>query len=317
VAQHNSSFSPAMPRLQIYVDASSLTEFKICPKRYFYSIVMGRQPSAESIHLTFGILLHKGAEMYHKLVFGESFSHNEAVHAVVNWVMEATWDRTHNRPWTSGDKHKNRFTLVRTLVWYLDQYEHDELETVILKDGRPAVELPFAIKSGYLGPTGEDIVICGTLDRVTRWKRNNKYYVCDIKTTKNTVGSYYFDRYTPDNQVTVYRRAGQSLLEEPVDGLIIDACQIAVEFSRFERGFIERSDDMLTSWHKDLGYWLLQMGTCAEANDWPRNDTACNHYGGCPFRAVCSQKTEEHSARVLESAYAERTWDPLRNRMAF
>jgi len=311
----NTSFSQKLPTLQIYVDASSLTEFKICPRRYYYSIVMGRQPMAESIHLTFGILLHKAAELYHIRRFTKAEGHADALREVIRWLMNATWDREANRPWTSGDKYKNRFTLVRTVVWYLDKYQEDELRTAILKDGRPAVELPFTMDAGYTAFTGEEFMLCGKLDRIVTFKSD--YYVADIKTTQSTIGDYYFKKYTPDNQVTIYNLAGNVAFELPVQGLIIDGCQIAIEFSRFERGLIERTEAQMLEWQEELGYWLMNMNTCAEQDYWPKNDSACNMYGGCPFRSVCSQRNPTAAQKVIEGAYRERVWDPLKNRTSF
>ena len=311
----NSSFSEKLPTLQIYVDASSLTEFKICPRRYYFSMVAGRQPMAESVHLTFGTLLHKAVEQYHIGRFSKGLAHGDALREVVKWMMTVTWDKENNRPWTSGDKYKNRFTLVRTVVWYLDQHQEDELRTAILANGKPAVELPFEMPAGYTAFTGEDFVLCGKLDRIVTFQGN--YYVSDIKTTQSTIGDYYFKKYTPDNQVTVYTMAGSSIYGIPVDGLIIDACQIAIEFSRFARGLIERSEAQLVEWQEELGYWLMNMSHCAEREVWPRNDAACGLYGGCHFRPVCSQSNPTAATKVLEGSYRERMWDPLKNRQSF
>lgn len=310
MSQSNSSFSKKLPSLQLFVDASSLTEFKICPRRYFYSMVMGRQPQAESIHLTFGTLLHSAVEKYHFLKF-KGCNHAEALRSTVKWLMIMTWDKEHNRPWTSNDNYKNRYTLVRTVVWYLDQYEHDELVTAII-GGRPAVELPFVMDSGYTAFTGEDFHLVGKLDRIVIFQHD--YYVSDIKTTKSTIGDYYFSRYTPDNQVTVYSIAGSNILQNKIEGLIIDAAQIAVSFSAFKRGLVERSEAYILEWQEELGDWLMQLNSCAENNRWPRNDAACNLYGGCPFRPVCSQKNPMSAQKVLDGTYRDRMWDPLKNR---
>lgn len=309
----NTSFSIKLPTLQLYIDSSSLTEFKVCPRRYYYSIVMGRQPNAESIHLTFGILLHKSIELYHKA--RPTMPHYLALKESVKWAMEATWDNSVNKPWDSDDRYKNRFTLIRTLVWYLDEYEHEAIATATLKDGRIAVEVPFTIDSGYTSPTGEDFRLCGTLDRIVLF--NNKFYVLDVKTTKNTIGPYYFDKYSPDNQVTVYSLAGSVIFHEPIDGIIIDACQVIIEKSAFKREFIDRSEAQIAEWQEELGYWLMNLSQCAETNKWPKNDSACDRYGGCPFRRVCSQSNPAAASRVLEGAFRERTWDPHKNRTSF
>ena len=311
----NTSFSERLPTLQVYVDASSLTEFKICPRRYYYSMVLGKQPMAESIHLTFGILLHKAAELYHIRRFTKSEGHNAALKAVVGWAMKATWEKENNRPWSSGDKYKNRFTLIRTIVWYLDKYQEDELRTAILADGRPAVELPFTFDSGYTAFTGEPFILCGKIDRIVTFRSD--YYVADIKTTQSAIGDYFFKKYTPDNQVSIYNLAGHQGFGLATQGLIIDACQIAIEFSKFERGLIERTEAQMIEWQEELGYWLMNLNNCAERGTWPKNDSACNMYGGCPFRTVCSQPNPTAAAKVVEGAYRDRLWDPLQNRYSF
>jgi hypothetical protein len=295
------------------MDSSSLGEFKVCPRKYYYSIVLGRQPQAESIHLTFGILLHRAIELYHKQRVTQP--HYVAMRRAVLWAMESTWDAYHNKPWDSDDKYKNRFTLIRTLVWYLDEYEHEEVTTATMSDGKVAVELPFSFDSGYTASTGEDFVICGTLDRIVLF--HNRFYVMDVKTTKSTIGQYYFKKYTPDNQVTIYSIAGSMIFHQPIEGLIIDACQVAIEKSVFARDFIDRSPYQRDEWQRNLGYWLLNINNCAETDNWPKNDTACDRYGGCPFRPVCSQPNEAASARMLEGAYRDRTWDPHQNRTSF
>lgn len=315
----NTSFSQKLPTLQIYMDASSLSEFKTCPRKYYYSIVLGRQPTEESVHLTFGTLLHSAVELYHKTRYfkDSNRSHVEALRVVVRWLMTATWDKTYNRPWSSNDKYKNRFTLLRTVIWYLDEHQEDILVTALLKDGRPAVELPFEWPSGFTAFTGEEFVMCGKIDRIAIYKPDSNYYVTDIKTTKSTINEWYFKKFTPDNQVSNYSIAGYLTFGIPVSGLIIDACQVAIEFSRFERGLIDRSPAQLQEWQDDLGHWLMGVNQCAETGYWPMNDSACDKYGGCPFRPVCSQSNPTAAAKVLEGSYRERTWDPLKNRYSF
>lgn len=309
----NTSFSIKLPNLQIYMDSSSLTEFKVCPRKYYFSIVLGRQPSAESVHLTFGILLHKAIETYHKL--RPTQPHYTAMKEAVRWAMTATWDHKLNKPWDSDDRYKNRFTLIRTLVWYLDNYEHDNVATATQRDGRVAVELPFSFDSGFTASTGEDFVLCGTLDRIVSF--NDRFYVMDVKTTKSTVGPYYFKKYSPDNQVSIYSIAGAMIFGQPIEGLIIDACQVSIEKSVFERGFIDRTAYQRDDWQRDLGWWLMQLNNCAETDVWPKNDSACDRYGGCPFRPVCAQPNAAAEARMLEGAYRDRMWDPRRNRTSF
>ena len=139
----NTSFSRLLPGLQLAVDSTSLDEFKTCPRKYYYSIVLGYEPLATSFHLTFGLLYHGALERYdHKK--SEGLSHDDAVDFAIDWLLRSTWNTELSRPWTSGDANKNRYTLLRTVVDYLDKFgREDVLETIQLANGKPAVELSF------------------------------------------------------------------------------------------------------------------------------------------------------------------------------
>jgi hypothetical protein len=308
----NSSFSKALPGLQLAVDSTSLGEFKICPRRYYYSIVLGLQPRRRSDHLTFGILVHEGCEKYDNLrASGES--HEDALAEVIRLALCATWDRALQRPWASDIPAKNRLTLVRTLIWYLDQFgEHDPLETVILANGRPAVELSFTLNTGWTSTwTGEPLLLCGHLDKIARM--DGVEYIVDRKTTGHALDSQFFAQFTPDNQFSLYATAARVVFHHPVQSLIVDGMQVLVSGTRFARGPVPRPEAVCSEWLAGTSYWLDQMELCASAESWPMNDKSCGLYGGCGFREVCS-KSPEARAPWLERGFTKRTWDPLQRR---
>jgi hypothetical protein len=86
------------------------------------------------------------------------------------------------------------------------------------------------------------------------------------------------------------------VINSPVKGVIIDAAQIAIEFSRFTRSFTFRTQEQIEEWLLDLRYWLGKAEEYAIANYWPLNDTACDKYGGCKFRKVCSRSPQVREA---------------------
>lgn len=310
----SSSFSTKIPHLQLYIDSTSLRTFLECPKKYYYSIILGRVPMAESVHLTFGILVHKSLEIYHKSCYSGK-SHEDALRVTVQWLLEATWIRALNRPWTPNDdkvgRVKNRNTLLRTVIWYLDEYQNDLMKTAIA-NGEPAVELPFIIDSGHIASTGEDFRLCGFLDRIV--VQQGIYFVTDVKTTGRPVDSHYFNRFSPDTQMTLYTLAGQASFGIPVEGVMIDGIQVQAENNNFARQLTPRSPEQLMEWQEQLVYWLMQLNQCATSNTWPRNDAACELYGGCPYRSVCAKPTEAESEQHLNTYYQTRSWDPLTRR---
>lgn len=313
---NNSAFSTTLPMHQLAWDSTSLGEFKLCPRRYYYSIVQGWTPRSESVHLTFGILLHTARERYdHVKVSG--LDHEAALASVFEWAVRATWVKALGRPWLSDDPNKNRDTFLRTVVWYLDQFGKDDpLETIVLANGKPAVELSFQFPLGISPVIGEQMSYSGHMDRLVMF--NGEPWVVDIKTTKNTIGPGYFVKYTPDNQFSGYLLAGRVAFAQPVRGLIVDAAQIAVTFSRFQRGPVTRTDAQIDEWADDLHTWLgLAAEMASRGADtvepeaaWPQNDKSCDIYGGCQFRSICS-KPRASRGQWLAAEFKRRQWNPL------
>src|SRR4029077_7392652 len=86
-----------------------------------------------------------------------------------------------------------------------------------------------------------------------------------------------------------YTLASGVIFENPVKGVIIDAVQLLMEDTRCSRGTTYRTPDQLQEWLRDLKVWLEKSIEYAQDGYWPMNDTACDKYGGCEFREVCSK----------------------------
>lgn len=343
---HTETISQFLPGTKVAYawDATSLGLLKTCPRLYQYIIIEGWQPRGESVHLRFGQELHQAFQDYHK-ERAAGIKHNDAVFDTTRELLTRTvgWEVDED---TKAGKYKNRRTLVRTVIEYLDKYQTDPATTYVKDDGQAAVELSFRFDldwgpesaripcptcngTGFIGPHNYDGVcpdcggqklagppqpylLCGHLDRVVRF--NDELFVMDYKTTTTTPGDYYFDQYHPNNQMTLYSLASGVILEAPIQGVIIDAIQILVDTSRSVRGITYRTSAHLDEWLKDLEFWLSLAEGYAEANYWPMNDTACDKFGGCRFREIC-QKDPRVREQFLKGNYEQleesKRWNPL------
>lgn len=310
MAQPNSALAPSTPNLQLAWDSTSMGELKLCPRRYQLRILEGWNPRSMSVHLAFGLAYHSALEHYdHAKAAGASYE--ASVRAAIRQTLRITWDKELKRPWMSEDKYKNRTTLLRTVSWYLDHFREDPLETVILANGKPAVELSFRFSLPYESPLDGPYLLCGHLDRIA--KMGGFEYIVDRKTTKHTLDKDYFQQYTPDNQFSTYIFSGKVAFERPITGMIVDAAQVLIEGSRFAREPVTRSQGELEEWIRDLGFWLSNAEFYAKQNYWPMNDKACHVYGGCPFRGICN-KTPGVREQYLKASFERRIWDPLQIR---
>lgn len=343
---------PYLPgtNIQYAWDSTSIGYLKTCPRLYQLIMVEGWSPKDESVHLRFGQEYHSAIEAYDKAKAGGR-SHPDAMSVAIYQalLMTADWDVDTE---TKAGKYKNRRTLIQLLVDYFDTFANDPAETFILENGKPAVELSFKFELGWgpdagasteglqtiavnevepvveggvswgtheviqQFPKGQPYLLCGHLDRVVRF--NSDLYVLDHKTTTTTPSSYYFDGFNPNNQMTLYTFASQVVYHAPVKGVIVEAAQIKlVEPNEFKRGVTYRTQDQLDEWLADLEFWLAQAESFAEAGYWPMNDTACDKFGGCQFRGICSKSPQVRekwlAADFVKKPESER-WNPLKPR---
>lgn len=311
----NTSFSTILPNLQLAWDSVSRGALKTCPTYYKYTIIDGYITKLENIHFVFGIGFHAALELYDRKR-AEGLTHKQSLYEAVRYIIEYTWDFSRKRPWLSDEPTKNRETLIRSVIWYLFQFENDPLETMILKNGKPAVEQSFHFRAYITSCTNEDYLLTGHLDRVVNW--NNKPWIVDRKTTKNSLlrsedAEKFFAKFSPDDQMSGYYFGGQVIFDQPIGGIIIDASQTGATFTRFQRGFTRRTPSQLNEWHEDLRYLFREAETYAKDNHYPKREKSCNMYGGCPFRLVCSESPEMRQ-ELLDKFYTRRVWDPLKTR---
>jgi PD-(D/E)XK nuclease superfamily protein len=317
--------SPYLPGTQIQYawDSTSLGLLKTCPRLYQYTMLDGWGTRDESIHLRFGIEYHSALQDY-AISRARGTPHEDAIRYTISTLHTRVFDWVVDRNSRAG-KYKNRETIVGLVIDYLDHFSDDPAETFILDDGTPAVELSFrfaldwgpqAIATELEDGSAQPYLLSGHLDRVVNF--SDHLYVMDRKTSLTTIGTYYFNQWSPSNQMTLYTLAGKIMLNSPIKGVIIDAAQVLLEKpNSFQRGFTYRTDDQLDEWLVDLRYWLHNAETYATAGYWPQNDTSCDKFGGCKFREVCSkspQVREQYLKSTFDKLEPDERWNPLKAR---
>ncbi len=292
-------------------DSTSLGWVKTCPQLYRYNMD-GWITRSRSIHLHFGGLYASGVELYAKLR-AQGSSHDSAILSVLRHTItdsgsrdaEGTWT-----PWNSGDPFKNLYTLLRSLVWNLDDRQSSPFTTYIRPNGHPAVELSFNFSAFEI--EGEEVSLSGHLDEVV--EESDRRWVKDDKTTKGPLNATYRQNFSPDNQMSLYSIAGRVILDEPVAGVLVRGAQIGVGFTRFSTFQVPRPQAVLDEWMRDTEYWITQARGFALRQHWPRNDKACHMYMGCAFQKVCSV-SPTHRQSWLESDFLKQPpWNPLKSR---
>lgn len=298
-------------------DSTSLSTFITCPRKYYLSMLQGWTSEQRSVHLIFGGHYATALEHFHKHR-AAGIEYADAVRMVVREAMLNTW--THDLdaegkpiPGTGAPQDwlhasKTRDTLIRSIVWYLEHFKDDPMQTVILSNGRAAVEYSFSVD------LDGEYVYCGHIDRLVTYGDNSDIYVQDQKTTSAQITPKFFEGYSPDYQMTGYTWAGQIIFNMPVKGVVIDAAYIAVGFTAFGRQPISRSAKQLEEFRHEVLHYINIAKQCHESGYYPMNRTACGNYGGCEFKRICSAVPGVRQ-NLLEGSYKKRDrWDPLKRR---
>jgi|SRR5215472_14831637 len=312
--------------IQFAWDSTSLGWLKRCPRLYEYEMIEGWKSRGESIHLRFGIELHQALQDY-ELFREMDLDHDEALHKVVWDLLKRIWGWD-PKPTTKTERLKTKTNLVRAVIWYLDKHprERDPAKTHILPNGKPAVELSFRFALDW-GPATQQwgrtaqvphperlpemqaYILCGHLDKIVEY--NDDLFVMDHKTTTTVPSEFYFDQFDPDNQMSLYALAAQVIASTTVKGVIVDAIQVAENFSRSTRSFTFRNEERIEEWLNDLAYYFRQAEEFALQGYWPQNDTACDKYGGCKFRDVCKKSPHIREQFLLGNFTRGEVWNPL------
>jgi hypothetical protein len=293
---------------QIAWDSTSLGEFKTCPRKYYFSIIQGWSHKILPPPLAFGLHFHKVMETYYKLL-AEGQDQHSALLSCVRLAGEL------GETISLGDNTRTKETLIRSIVWYIDQFQNDPAKTVLLANGRPAVEYSFAFP--FTEISDNQIYLCGHIDRLVKFQ--NEVYATDYKTTKQQLDSRFFSKFKPDNQMLLYMLATHVIttegtaLPEPTSGIIVDGIQLGVNFTRFQRQVVPYSPEEVEEFAQQTIFWVEQAYRCADAGIWPANEKSCDMYYGCQFREVCKQKPA-HRELALKSNFAQRPWNPLETR---
>ena len=330
-------FCKSEPLLQHAWDNSCVVLLKDCPRKYQLAIIQGWTPNHTAPPLVFGGLLHRYLEIYdrhrlsgkeHYVALTETVSQalRETVRRVnglllpdggVREVPEGTEGATELLAFWHGDNNRTRHTLVRTIVWYTEQFSiNDPLKTISLDNGTPALEISFRFLLPLQSPDGDPFIYCGHIDKICEYA--GELFLQERKHTTATLGSWYFVRYSIDGQTSGYLTAGRVLIDKPIAGIIVDACQVAVNFTRVHRHHVPRTEAQLEEWLKNLQEWILLAQYYVKRfgdKPWPLNEASCHKYSGCQFRGVCSRDPSVRKM-LLEQHFQKKRWNPLEIRSA-
>ena len=283
---------------QLIWDASSLNQ-SICWRKYKYTVIDNLRPRSvySTLKTDFGKAYHAAGEAYDTAIFEDrprSEAVDEAVKVALTWAPKLAkpenWEE--ENPGKRWDNARTLETLVRAIVWYSEQYAEDRARTIMLPDGKPAIEVRFEVPLPLEGKR-----YSGRIDRIVDVE--GALYILDRKTTGYDLGSRYARGFQTDNQVFSYIFAMRQM-GVPVAGFLVDACQLLVGGNRFQRILVDPDESAIEDWLNGA-YWKIEQGNrFAHEDFWPQDFQACSMYGGCQFRDICGSGTHMREQKLAE-----------------
>lgn len=306
---------------QIAWDATSLSTYMECPRKYQYRLREGWEPNYGSAALLYGRARHKAHEVFARMI-AQKKDRDDALDAAIQAALEESVGLDELAAIGKKDERnkRTRANLVRAVVWWADEFgdDADPVQTMLLPDGTPAVELSWTLPLAITGPDGETYLMSGHFDRLVTYV--GQPFVDEYKHTLNSLSSFYFKRFSPNVQISNYAMAARAILPDGAKGVLIEAEQVGVNFNRFDREFATRSPAQNDEWLATAAHWIKRAEADAQAEKagdphaWPMNETACGNYGGCPFREVCNKAPFRRAAVLAADFTQAERWDPLKSR---
>ena len=301
-------------------DNSRLSEFKLCPRKFFFHYVCDVVPGWIRPPLDFGSAWHKAMDYVWIKIF-EDETHKQLLEGSFNAFLEEWQERGHPKFIDLGDEAKYKGRTPSTAIEMLDSYI--KLRSTWIKTLELiAVELPFAVP---LDPDNPRRFYVGRLDKV--YKENGFYWVGEHKTNslysiEHGMQYGFTSMFDPNSQVDGYSFALKMLYGAKTKGVNVDAALVhKTHHDIFKFIPVNKAVSHSNEWLEDCNYWWDRVDEANLKEQYPRNAPgACRTiYGQCEYKDVCMStvRTREFEdgvkgdSKECPSGYKIDKWEPF------
>ncbi len=296
------------PILPPYVDATMISCFRSCPRKFFNEFVLGLRPPGLSVDLHAGGAFAHALEVVRKCVFVDHLPLSEAL-LRGNAAFEIYWGdfvisenkRTNKRPhrvWAAVEEY---FTKFPPLTDHIQPY---------FSDGKPTFEFTFAIPlDGPEWPrhpvSGEPFLYTGRFDLLGEYM--SLPIIVDDKTSGAGHYSNWAESWDLRSQFIGYTWACGEL-GVPADQVAVRGVGILMESIPIAEAIKPYSNHLRAVWLEQLRRDLTRIVAMWNEGYWDYNYAeACTNYGNCIFMQPCQSPTPDPWLKTM----SVRRWNPL------
>lgn len=318
---------PALPLVEgcLFVDNSSWIEGMCsCYRQLQYRSLNKRILAAERPALNFGSAIHLGLEHRYKTYQNKS-------------VDEAYYNDLVGLLGPFFEQHETPTEDWRTLNWcmrllrkYNEKYDIEGFNLLVGPDGKPLVELPFALPlyTHTHGATSIPVVYSGKIDLPI--SIDGEVFIMDHKTT-SMMGSMFWDQLRRSSQQKGYVWAFENLTGTRVTGYQVNGIRSKEPPMYVQAGKTTGKLSPESWWNESFQRerFIIKPG---ELEEWknntidlveefffhynkgymPMKTTWCSHYGKCQFYDVCQLDAPDRAFMLASGQYTDNNWNPLK-----
>lgn len=286
------------------IDSTMLKTFRECPKKFEYEYLHHWKSRGSNIHLHAGKAFASALEEIRRSYFENKMTPEESLQRGAGALIKAygTFEEPH-------DTAKTLPRMLGALEFYFQTWplDTDPLRPHEWAPGKFGIEFSFASPLPFDNPeTNEPVIYTGRSDMLA--EMDGALYIEDDKTTSQ-LGASWVNQWDMRSQFTGYSWAARNVAGIPVQGTFVRG--ISILKTKYDKAQVitYRKPWEVDRWLTQVLHDLDRMKQAWESGyfDW-NLDEACNSYGGCLFRRVCTSPTPD---LWLEADYERRVWDPL------
>lgn len=312
----------------LLIDNSSLEVQTTCPRAAQYHVCLKRKTSKEKSALEFGRIIHKALDIRYRQT-APMLPQTPEIEARMLQSLSADF-----ASWSPPeDDFRNHSFAVELINRYGATYPFESFTILTLPDGKPFVEVPFALPLGEIDindtllvkdvATGDTRPMhVGTLKVVWTGKIDLAYesqgglYIMDHKTT-SMMGPTFFQDFELAHQMHGYVWAAEAIFGRPFTGYAINALATrrptkTGKALEFERKVYTISRPHLAEWQTDCIHIINDFVEMVRRGYMPKHTKWCmGKYGACQFHTVCTLPPEHRELMLGSGEFMDVTWSPL------
>ena len=301
-----------------YFDNSAISDYKKCPRSFYFRHVRGWRIQGTSHALIFGLAWHSAMEYVWEHAKEERDT-DLAQNAFLRFL--ATWEESGMNPNPGLDElevlgARTPMVGMEMLGNYLEQRTNTLRNCTLL-----ANETPFAVPM----PGLEDTYYVGRLDKAIAF--NGGRLIIEHKTTseysiKHNFQPNYVESWDVSPQIKGYQFAGVLQFGD-LDAVWIDAALVHKKIhNAFKFIPIAHHSVLLVGWLENTANWIMsikadmknlnQNNGKVEKGIFRKNEESCyGRYGPCPFLDICRTTEDPSKLAEVPVGYIHEPWEPF------